>query len=339
VSRVELTGIARIALLLLEHAEEYGLDGEELARHADLSRLDLSDPDTRIPVSAIESLWRTVIERLPDEADLGLRLGQTGQLREMGLVGYAMLHSSTLGEAFERLERYIRIISEAIQMRFERGEQHSSVVLNGPPSLDVLRHPAESRLAIMLSAARQMTGREIVPLEALFSHPRPASVAEHVRFFRAPLEFGRPNTALIFRNTDLELSVATADETLSGYLDRLAEETLEGLGSEASFLARVQRAIWIELSGGHPTLERTARELGVSARTLQRRLTEAGTSFTRLLERVRREMAFRLLRNRSLAVYEVAFLLGYSEPSTFYRAFRRWAGASPVEYRHRESTS
>jgi AraC-like DNA-binding protein len=127
--------------------------------------------------------------------------------------------------------------------------------------------------------------------------------------------------------------VTNADERLCRYLDQLAAEALDALGPEGSFVDRVRRAIWSDLSGGHPCLAQTASTLGVSTRTLQRRLREEGTTFAALLDVFRREMSTRLLRDKSLAVYEVAFLLGYSDPSAFYRAFRRWQGASPYEFR------
>jgi AraC-like DNA-binding protein len=131
--------------------------------------------------------------------------------------------------------------------------------------------------------------------------------------------------------------VVGADVTLGGYLDQLATELLRGLPDPDSFRDRVRRAMWSELSDGPPALTTTAANLAVSPRTLQRRLREEGTSFGQLLDELRREFALRLLRDRKLAVYEVAFLLGYAEPSTFHRAFRRWTGLSPLRFRRSET--
>ena len=99
----------------------------------------------------------------------------------------------------------------------------------------------------------------------------------------------------------------------------------------------MHQAIWAELSSGPPTLPETARALGISTRTMQRQLKEEGTTYAEVLDALRREMAAGLLHNHTLAIYEVAFLLGYSEPSTFYRAFRRWHGMSPGDYRREET--
>ncbi len=105
------------------------------------------------------------------------------------------------------------------------------------------------------------------------------------------------------------------------------------MNDQDSLVLKVRQALWSELSGGKPTIGKIADVLGLSVRTLQRRLHEDGTSFANVLEDFRRDMSVRLLRDRGLAVYEVAFLLGYSEPSTFFRAFRRWVGMAPQEFR------
>ena len=130
-----------------------------------------------------------------------------------------------------------------------------------------------------------------------------------------------------------------ADETLTGYLDQLAEGVARALSESVTFRQRVCRAIWSDLSGGKPSVQQVASRLGVSTRTLQRRLEEEGTSFAQELDRLRQDLATRLLQDRSLAVYEVAFLLGYAEPSTFYRAFRRWKNVSPHEFRRMSTAS
>ena len=132
---------------------------------------------------------------------------------------------------------------------------------------------------------------------------------------------------------NLKRPVSGADEELCKYLDRLADETITTLDQDASFTNKLRRVIWIELSDGVPTLQHTSGTLGISTRALQRRLSEEGTTFTTVLRDLRREVAMGLIRHREMAVCEIAYLLGYAEPSTFHRAFRRWTGTSPREYR------
>jgi AraC-like DNA-binding protein len=328
----ELTGIASIALSMLHRVEQLGLDREELVGIVGFTQNELEDSDARVPVTKIVELWRQVIERVPDP-ELGVRLGSEIKGPEMGIVGYAMHYSSTLGEALNRISRYCQIVSEAIQCTVERRDAGVAVVLDAHPMLDALRHPIGARLSGVLSTMREITDREIVPVEVLFPSPRPDELTLHRQFFRCPLKFEERRAAVVLRVEDLEVPVTNADERLCRYLDQLSAESLETLGQEGSFVDRVRRAIWSDLSGGNPCLAQAASTLGVSTRTLQRRLHEEGTTFASLLDVFRREMSARLLRDKSLAVYEVAFLLGYSDPSAFYRAFRRWRGASPYEFR------
>ena len=326
------TGIGRIPLALLSHAEKLGLDRGEVLRSAGLHEETLRDPDARIPASKIEKMWRAMISRAPHSA-LGVEMGASFTIREWGLVGYSIAYSGTLLQALQRLVRYSRIMSEAIRFKLRVGKDRSSLVVDGGPRFDSLQHPVVARLVSILGAMREVAGVDIIPLEVRLPFNRPASVSEYARCFRCPLAFDQRDAAIVLRKDDLERSLSFADDTLSGYLDHLADEVLEALGGDHSFSEKTRRAIWSELSDGQPSVQRSARVLGVSVRTLQRRLKDEGTSFAAVLESFRREMAAGLLRSRDLAIYEVAFLLGYSEPSTFYRAFRRWHGTTPREFR------
>jgi AraC-like DNA-binding protein len=328
----QMTGLARIPLNLLRGAERYGLERDELMRLAGLSPSELVDPDSRISVGKIWTLWRVVIDRIQDP-QLGLHLGSGIDVREFGLIGYALYHSDTLRQALERLSRYSRIVSEALVVHYVDHGDRGQVVVDKALRLDQLRHPIDSRLASLLTTAREITGADVFALEARFPYPRPEDVAEHQRLFGGALLFDEPETMVVFARHDLDRPVVHADQTLSGYLDHLADEVLETLDQAVNFRQRVRRAIWSHLSEGKPSMRQIARQLGVSPRTLQRRLEEEKTSFAAELDSLRHEMAAHLLLDRSLAVYEVAFLLGYSEPSTFYRAFRRWERVSPQEFR------
>jgi AraC-like DNA-binding protein len=330
----EPTGLARLPLMLLRHVEVLGLDRARLMAAAGLDAVELNDPDARVPIQKSWSLWRAILERRPDGA-MGLRLGAAARVRDLGVVGYTMFYSSTLGAALARLCRYSHVITKAVQYRLEHDAGLSSVALEGNPRFDSLIQPLDARLAFVVAAAREITGADVVPHEVCFSYEEPLDVAEHQRFFRCPLRFERTPSAVVFSRQDLDRPAVAGDETLGGYLDRVAEEVLQSLEDRSSLREQVQRTIWSQLAAGPPSLPNVASRLGQSPRTLQRRLRASGTSFAELLDELRRHMALRLLKDRSLAIYEVAFLLGYSDPSTFYRAFRRWHGAPPDEFRRK----
>jgi AraC-like DNA-binding protein len=326
------TGHARLALVALERAPLLGVSRDTLLRESKLDERQLRDPGGRIPLAAVTRLWRAVASRAPDP-EVGLRLGADTHVREFGLVGYAMAFSSTVESALKRLARYSRILSDALAITLAPEGDAVWVRLDVQPELRALRPAVDLRLAAVLSACREIAAARIDPLLVQLPYRRPADVKEYERFFGAPLEFGALASAFLLRTEDLGRPNVLADKTLTGYLDHLAEQTVAGLGSASTFQERVKRVLWSELTEGVPGLERVARSLGLSHRTLQRQLREEGTTFAALLGELRREMAPSLLRDGRLSVSEVAFLLGYEDPSAFRRTFRRWFGRSPRAYR------
>ncbi len=331
-----MTGLARIPLIVLQSAEAQGLDREELMHAAGLTEEELRDADSRVSMVKLWNVWRAAIRR-SDDPGLGVHIGSSATARSLGLVGYTMLYSTDLREAIQRLKRYGRILSDATKLELARDGDRVQLTFGPAPRLDALIHPEASRFSALLTVFREITQHEIVPLATRFSFTRPADTTAYRDCFRSTLEFGTPRAMLVLRRSDLELPVATRDPTLGDYLESLAEGTLGSLESAATFADRVRRTLWTKLSSGRPELDGVASTMGVSVRTLQRRLEGEGTSFAELLDGFRRKMAAHLLRDPELAVYEIAFLLGYSEPSTFFRACRRWYGASPRQLRHRRS--
>jgi AraC-like DNA-binding protein len=308
------------------------MDRRKLLTAAGLNTVDFKDPDGRVPSSKIWKLWQAMIEEDPDIA-LGLKLGGSPESPiRYGLVGYTIFYSRTLRQALHRLARYSSIIFETIHLVVESRGAKCVVLLESDPQFDLLRHPIDSRLGSILSAMRTLSGKPVTPLEVEFPYPKLSDTSYHRQFFKAPLRFSRPKAALWFRSTDLELPIQHADDTLVGYLDRLAQQKLKEL-SGTSLSERLGRTLWSELSGGPPPLRRVAELLGMSSRTLQRYLRDEGKTFRSALEEFRREMSAHLMDQRKLAVYEVAFLLGYADPSSFHRAFRRWHRKSPRAYR------
>ena len=326
------SGLVRLVLVQLDKLGELGLARNLLLREAKIDESQLRDPDGRIPLDAVTRLWHAAASHVTDPA-FGLRIGADTSVREWGLVGYAVAYSSTLGSALNRFAHYSRVMSDALVVRIDTEHDAAWVRLDVQPAMRAFRPAVDARLAALLSACREMLGAPVTPLLVQLSYRQPADVKEYERFFGAPLEFGSLTSSFLLRSEDLARRLAVADKTLVGYLDTLAEQKLASIGTEHSLRERVRRALWSELSERTPTLEAVARSLGVSARTLQRQLRQEGVTFAKLLAELRREMAPSLLRDGQNSVSEVAFLLGYEDPSAFRRAFQRWFGRSPRSFR------
>jgi AraC-like DNA-binding protein len=327
------TVLARVVTRIVNLAAAEGMARERLVEAAGLTHVDLTDGDSRVPVSTQVGLWRLIGQGVSDPG-FGVRGGASIKVRETGLLGYVMSCSATLGAALRRLVRYGRILSDAVELTLERpGRDHVAIAQSRGALGDGLPLAVDYRLAVLVSACRQITGVQIVPAEIGFSYDQPASTLEHRRFFRCPLRFGQPESKVVFLERDLSLLVPKGDEALAGYLSEYAEQVLRSLVTGDSIRERVRSAIWAALGDGRPALARVASALGMPPRTLQRRLAEEGTSLQREAEDIRRAMAMAMLRDRAISIPEVAFLLGYAEPSTLFRAFRRWTAMTPRQYR------
>ncbi len=324
----EITQLARSSLLLLDYAERQGLERERLLKAAGLRADPIDDPDSRIKTAIMLKLWRAVIDELDDPC-LGLHVGSSVHAKQLGLVGYAIFHSRNLHSAMHRFARYVHIISDSVQFEIHESAKEASFTWKVHPALAALRHPVETGVALMVAMGRDITGTDISPDRVELPGPQPEDTAEYRRYFGCPVEFERPVAKVTSMRQALNLPCKAPDPTLVTYLDELAENKMNPLEDREERMSdAVRRVLWSMLPGGRPDLWRTAAELGVSVRTLQRRLGEEGSSFSKVLDELRRDLSNELLADRSLSVSEVAFMLGYSEPSAFQRAYRRWFGVS-----------
>jgi AraC-like DNA-binding protein len=331
------TLLARVVARLVNSAAAAGLDRDALIDAAGLRGIDLSDGDARVSISAQVALWQLVARGVSDPG-FGVRMGASVKPREAGLLGYVMAYSSTLEAALTRFVRYSRVLNEGVECTIERlSPQHVAITQTYSERGAGLPFAVDYRLAGLLSVCRQISGVPIAPVEVDFSYEMRTRTIEHARFFQCPLHFGRPTARIVFSQRDIRLPMRQGDETLAEYLSEYAEHVLRSMVTGSSVVERVRSAIWNSLSEGRPTLPRIATALQMPPRTLQRRLANEGTSLQQEVEEIRKSMAMAMLRERTIPIDEISFLLGYPEPSTFYRSFKRWAGTTPQQYRSAQS--
>lgn len=272
--------------------------------------------------------------RIAADAFYGLELGLRYDLRASGLAGYLSLACGTARESLTNACRYGAIsdtssdyaLTEAGDGAFFRIETRSL-------PLRMSRHATEFKVAIIISACLTWVGQSLCPREARFAHPRADPRPAEWRL-GCPAQFGAEATGLVFHRDQLSLRPRTSDPHLLDLLERVALECLSKRGSAAeSMRSRVERMLVDCLARGVPTVREVAEELGLSERTLARRLTTEGTSFGQLLDDLRHDMARAYLEDLSMPLSQVAYLLGYADQSAFSNAFRRWTGRSPGRFR------
>jgi AraC-like DNA-binding protein len=320
----EPTYLVRVASLLLDDAARAGIDREALLSRAGIEPAVLHDPDARLPLGSVVAVARAVVDAANDPA-FGVRAGAARRARDAGLVGYAMLHSANLRDALTRLVRYMRIVGDHNRLSLDEAGDIATIDFEGPTALVLIVELMELDVAWIVAVLREITGRDVVPVEVRFPNKEPAHLQALRAHCRCPLQFEAAHLAIVLRRADLDLPVTAADATLAGYLDRLADDAVKALGTGDTTTGRLRQVLWSRLSDGAPTLSTAASAMAVSPRTLQRRLTDEGTTFAEALSALRHDLAVSLLRDKKLAVYEIGFLLGYADQSAFHRAFRRSA--------------
>lgn len=319
---------------IINSAVTRGADAKTLYESVSLNPAVLLDPDNRISFAQLVALYENAA-RITGDHYFGLHVGQTVNPTAFDVVGYSALNSSTLGEAFTRVARYHSIWTDGATFTLERSETAAAIIYRYlDESILEHRQDAEMTFATFVTLCRSVADPGWTPLSIDFQHETPADIAQLEGLFNCQINFGCPLNRLCFDSLTLELPIARADPRLSQVLDRHAEELLTRFPPRDSVVENVRSIIGRELNGGDPSLEFVAQQLSLSPRTLQRKLQELGTSHNDLLDQLRHELAIRYLREREMAICEVAYLLGFSEPSSFHRAFKRWTGVTPREFRN-----
>lgn len=324
------TVLAALSAALLEALCALGADRAALLARAGLSEEDLADPDRRI---ALE-LHLRLLERLPEFGDdAGLRVGVDLAHRGLGVIGLAMEASRTVGDALALLQRYRALVLEEAVPRLAVDGDAVALTQVLPPRVARLRLPAESQAAATVTTLRALADAALAPKRVSLPHAAPADPRPHAALFRCPIEWGAAEWKLVFPRALLDRPLSRHNPALAAYLARRAEALRMTLRDAGTVAEQVRRAIEVSLAQGEPALATIARRLGMSGRSLQRRLHGEATSFAAVLDEVRRVRAFERLADPALSVAEVAFLLGYAEPAAFHHAFKRWTDRTPQQWR------
>jgi AraC-like DNA-binding protein len=286
-----------------------------------------------VTTAEVFAIWRTVAEMIPDPG-FGLKLGTELRFERSHPVSIAGVCSRTFGDALQRLARYKQLTCPE-EIRVSRKAQETSVEFffveakEAQPDIMV-----DLGLSWILCVGRRGTDGEITPLRLELTRP-----AKHrallERHFGCPVRFKASRNALVFRSSDLDRPFVTHNEELVTIIGTHLESELKAGNASVDVGQQVKESLRRSLAGKRPTLQDVAQELGLSARTLQRRLTDAGFTFQQVLEDTRRELARHYLKQPAVELPEAAFLLGFGDANSFFRAFQEWEGTSPGEWRTR----
>jgi AraC-like DNA-binding protein len=300
-----------------------------------LDSLAAHDIDGRIPIEIAHKFLNAAVEHTGD-ADLGLKAARRLGLGDLGAVDYLTGSVGTVREAIEISAGYVRLFNEALSIHLEiRGERAVLIFEN---SIVLPRAAADFQAGGFFQVhVRSWLNEALADVEVLLTQPRPADISEYeITFAPATVHFGSLVAGFAFDARHLQTALEKADSKLHRVIRKQAEHTLTGLPTTETFTQKVRDLAAAEIAGGTATVAHIAKRLGVSPRTLTRKLEREGTTYKELLEDLRKTLAMRYLESRDLQLSEVALRLGFSQSAAFHRAFRRWTGQTPLQHRRRQ---
>ncbi|MGH8506373.1 MAG: AraC family transcriptional regulator [Stenotrophobium sp.] len=313
---------------LLDHVQARGIKPEQLLQGY---RIDFNDRDARLPEHDCAALFDRAALLLDDDA-IGLHAGEQIRPGHYGVLGYVAMNCATLGEALAGLRRYQALVLDIGPM--EENLKSGELCLSWNPGTARYRQLAEYNLAGLVTFSRWISGRHDNPLRIDFTYPAPAKLDELRRVFGCPLRFGQDRYRLVMALDWLAQPLIQPDTAMRTMMEQLAERQMQTL-TRGDAISDARAVIARRLGEGDVELSSIAAKLNLSTRTLQRKLQDAGLSFSELVDQVRRELAERYLADATLDLVDIAFLLGYSEQSAFTRAYKRWTGRAPTAMRGR----
>ena len=272
------------------------------------------------------------------DASYGLRLGAAQEARDSGLLGFLMLNSATLLDAITNAQRYFRVVGEGEDIEVERMGPHVTLRFRETDrALRGLRHNSEYIAAIIVRACRDMTRKRISPVRAEFMHGRPNAKVAYPDYLGCPVKFHAEWDALVYDAETMRLPVIGADSKLFKVLERACQKIIGPTPKKQDILHEVRELVIDRLAKGTVQIDDVARELNMSSKTLERRLADRKTTFSALLDDIRSGLAKHYLTDTDLRLEQIAYLTGYSEPAALVRAFRRWTGTTPMQFRAKHS--
>ena len=296
--------------------------------------IDAIDNIQTVPANHFFGLHEMLDEKLGP--GFAVRVGQKMKIEDYGVLGLSWRTCSWAGEIFDRSERYFKLLSNTYLFQIERKGGLSHIYLLREPHRRGVELSNEATISATVVVLKAMTETDISPTQVTFEHNPPGDLSSYKKAFQCKILFNEPQYSITYKTSDLETRTAKADISINQFLlDRVEEET-EGIELSASKIASdIEALIKDALPSGIPGIRQIASHVGMSNRTLTRRLSEKGLTYRDLIKKSQEEVAKNLLKNTNRSIGEIAFETGFSEQSAFNRAFKRWTGYSPSEFRNK----
>ena len=322
------TSIATFTEVIARTLATYQIDTKPMFSELGLAPEPYLDPDSRIPIDSMHEIWEKA-ELLSGNPCIAFDVGMSFHATNFHAVGYAMLASSTLREAMERIVRYQRLLSTSADLDMASSEHIVEFLIRGD---DTPQSGLDASVCAVVQVCRDVTHEDFAPISVHMERPEPVCARRLTTYFACPVHFGANETKLVFSAASLDERLLRNNPALVQASEEVARNYLAHMDKN-DVVTKARVTLIGQLPDGEPNRGRVARALHMSERTLARRLAERDYTFTSLVDEIRNQLARDYLRQSRFSVTDVAFLLGFSDQSNFARAFKRWTSLSPTEFR------
>ena len=310
----------------------------ELCKASGLSTTsELDNARLRVGIEQVHQLLLYAIKKSGD-VDIGLHMGESSRPSALDIVGHLLLSSPDMTTAFKQVRQYHNLFGERIRFHAYRSKQNVVIEIEFLGEWQQvygksIRHVIDYTLVTFVRILGMLSEKKVLPARVHFAYPKPPDLKEYERIFGTKPFFDQTANQLYFSETDMEVSIKGYNSQLFRILEEHAQQLLEQLEGNAGIANSVKKELIRNMDAGFLSMEEVAAKLNKTARWLQRKLSDEGTSFRQLSNDLKRKFAERYLEEEKITIAEIAYRLGYAEPNAFSRAFKKWTGLSPAEYR------
>jgi len=319
---------------LLSSIYKKGIGANALLKKANVKKNILSNRDTKVPLECFYSIMDAAIEMTGDDY-FGLHIGEIADPGDLSVLGYIIASCRNLKESFEKFNKYSGIMGATQKISFKVEGDEAKLIWDSIKYFPgkCIRHSVDFNLCNMYKMIQSIADEPVEAKEAWFNSASPADTREYNRVFNCSLKFNQPAPALVFSKKAMDVPVKHSNPMLISLLEPYANGLLKELNEKDYFSKKISLRLFESIHGSNPTIRDVAKDLGMCVRVLQSKLKEEGVTFSELATNVRLEIAKSYLSENRYTIDDITYLIGFSEPSVFRRAFKRWTGMTPSQYR------
>ncbi|MBN1626053.1 MAG: AraC family transcriptional regulator [Deltaproteobacteria bacterium] len=319
---------------LFAYTSKIGINTDDLLKEANVDRSILSNPDNKLPLEYYYAVLDAAIEMTGDPF-FGLHMGESADVGDLSIVGYIMASCRNVGEAFEKAGQYFGIIGSVLNIYWRVEEDSAKFIYDMRKHFpnNCIKHCVDTGLSNFYNMIKSIARDPVDIKEVWVKAERPEDTSEYKRIFKCPILFKKDIAALVFPPDVPNIPLRHPNPALLGLLEHHANSFLSKIDENDYYSRKISLLLFGQIQGANPSIEDVARDLGMSVRVLQKKLKEEGATFSEIATNVRQELAKSYLAEKRYSIDDITYLLGFSEPSVFRRAFKAWTGITPGHYR------